>query len=364
MSTMHRNATPALSAVPARSAKPWAQPERMRGGLFQGEWMRATLASIDELAASDVPVVLQGETGAGKEVLAREIHARSRRGSRPFVKINCAAVPFELLESELFGYERGAFTGALAGKPGKFELADGGTILLDEVGDMDAKLQAKLLHVLQDGEFQRLGGTETIRVDVRVLAATHRNLREEIRTGRFREDLYYRLNVVTLRVPPLRERRDEILPLARYFLARHAGPNRAIPILGGVLEQALLSHSWPGNVRELENLMRRFLVFPDSMRIVDELREASAGAPLPGEPPVAAASSTANCVSPAVQTLNQVAGERARAEAEAILAALDRVRWNRRRAAVLLNVEYKSLLYRMKKLGIGAPRGAAGAGRG
>ncbi|HOK46529.1 MAG TPA: sigma-54 factor interaction domain-containing protein, partial [Bryobacteraceae bacterium] len=160
----------------------------------------------------DVPVVLRGETGVGKEVLAREIHARSPRAQKPLLKINCAAVPLELLESELFGYERGAFTGALKSTPGKFETADGGTILLDEIGDMDFKLQAKLLHVLQDGEFQRLGGRETIRVDVRILAATHCDLERAVQEGRFREDLFYRLNVISLAIPPLRERKDEIVP--------------------------------------------------------------------------------------------------------------------------------------------------------
>ena len=164
-----------LSAVPVRGVASAETGDRF---VFHGEWTRSILPTIDQLAASDVPVVFQGETGVGKEVLARELHSRSRRALRPFLKLNCAAVPLELLESELFGYERGAFTGALTSKPGKFDLADGGAILLDEVGNMDIKLQAKLLHVLQDGEFQRLGGTETIRVDVRALAATHRDLRQ------------------------------------------------------------------------------------------------------------------------------------------------------------------------------------------
>ena len=315
--------------------------------------MRAISATLDQLACSDVPVVFQGETGAGKEVLARELHMRSARAARPFLKINCAAVPLELLESELFGYERGAFTGALGSKLGKFEMADGGTVLLDEVGDMDVKLQAKLLHVLQDSEFQRLGGTETIRVDVRVLTATHRDLREEISAGRFREDLYYRLNVVTVSVPPLRDRRDEILALARFFLEKHGAPGGDVPVLGEQLERALLAYAWPGNVRELENVMRRLLVFGDPVLILDELTSGSGNGRGNGHK---AARMEAGLGLEGrnghVPTLTQVEAARTKAEATVITAALARVHWNRRKAAALLNVDYKSLLYRMKKLGI------------
>ncbi|HSW49826.1 MAG TPA: sigma-54 dependent transcriptional regulator [Bryobacteraceae bacterium] len=319
--------------------------------------MRATL---EQLAGSDVPVVFQGETGAGKEVLARELHALSARASRPFLKINCAAVPLELLESELFGYERGAFTGALATKPGKFELADGGSILLDEVGDMDIKLQAKLLHVLQDNEFQRLGGIDTIKVDVRVLTATHRDLRREIGAGRFREDLYYRLNVVTVSVPPLRERKDEIPSLARFFLEKHGGNGGRAPALDPELERALLAYGWPGNIRELENVVRRLLVFPDPAPLLSELRLKAAdgrgsghkaekikdGLGLPGP-------------NGHVPTLTQVEEARTKAEADAIAAALARVHWNRRKAAALLDVDYKSLLYKMRKLGLDGSGAAA-----
>lgn len=233
--------------------------------------MRAILTALTRLAASDVPVVFQGETGVGKEVLARELHALSPRASRPFLKLNCAAVPLELLESELFGYERGAFTGALGSKPGKFELADGGTILFDEIGDMDVKLQAKLLHVLQDNEFQRLGGTETVRVDVRVVTATHCDLQRELAAGRFRKDLYYRLSVARITIPPLRERKDEVLALARHFLEKHAVSGTQIPDVTPALERALLAYDWPGNVRELENVIRRFLVFGDEELLIQEL---------------------------------------------------------------------------------------------
>ena len=216
------------------------------------------------IGRSRAPVLIQGETGVGKEVLARQLHAYSPRAKRRMLKLNCAALPSELVESELFGYERGAFTGAFQKKPGMFELADGGTILLDEIGDMDFKLQAKLLQVLQDSEFQRLGGKDTIRVDVRVIAATHCDLEKRIADDRFREDLYYRLNVVSLSVPPLRERKDDIIALADFFIRKHAEPGTAIAKIPPRLQELFLEYHWPGNVRELENLVRRFLIFPDA----------------------------------------------------------------------------------------------------
>jgi transcriptional regulator with GAF, ATPase, and Fis domain len=318
--------------------------------LFRGTQVESIRATLKQLAVSDVPVVFQGETGTGKEVLARELHALSPRARMPFLKLNCAAVPLELLESELFGYERGAFTGAMGSKPGKFEMADGGTILLDEVGDMDVALQAKLLHVLQDKEFQRLGATETIRVDVRVLTATHRDLRKEIAAGRFREDLYYRLNVVTIQVPPLRDREDEILPLAEFFLERHGLPGAPRPVLTPELRAALLSHDWPGNVRELENVVRRFLVFEDAAAVIRELGTRPEGKPDGGRGGRESATGWNGVAAP--PTLTRVAQERRKVEMEAILTALTHSRWNRRKAATLLNVDYKGLLYRMKKLGL------------
>ena len=245
--------------------------------------MRVIREALRKTAAWNVPVVLRGESGVGKEVLARELHLLSPRSEKEFVKINCVALPSELLESELFGYERGAFTGAFKAKPGKFELADGGTILLDEIGDMDLKLQAKLLQVLQDGEFHRLGGKEPVRVDVRVLVATHRDLEKSIEEGSFREDLYYRLNVVSIEVPPLRERRDEILPLAQHFLEKHSPPHTNPPQLTDELRLAFLEHDWPGNVRELENAVRRYLVFEDAPRLARQLLmgRSSRGTPRP-----------------------------------------------------------------------------------
>ena len=191
--------------------------------------MRELQVLASQIGASDAPVLIQGETGVGKEVLARHLHSLSPRGRRPLLKLNCAALPSELVESELFGFEKGAFTGAFQKKPGMFELAEGGTILLDEIGDMDFRLQAKLLQVLQDSEFQRVGGKETVRVDVRVMAATHADLESGIARKTFREDLFYRLNVINLRLPPLRERKEDILVLAERFLAKHASPACQLP---------------------------------------------------------------------------------------------------------------------------------------
>jgi two-component system response regulator AtoC len=453
--------------------------------------MRSISEALRKTAAWNVPVVLRGESGVGKEVLARELHLLSPRGEKEFVKINCVALPSELLESELFGYERGAFTGAFKAKPGKFELADGGTILLDEIGDMDLKLQAKLLQVLQDGEFHRLGGKEPVRVDVRVLVATHRDLEKAIEEGTFREDLYYRLNVVSIEVPPLRERKDEILPLAQHFLEKHSPPDMPPPELTEELKLALLTHDWPGNVRELENVVRRFLVFEDAPRLARQLllgrsarvaarpsddagfyavgtiperpetnphpepdprkaAAAAAGAGLAGQPwddrphrfgngshngtnhslparemppwplanpvaekPAGAGTNGANSVSELkaqdfeaarngggrsaldgvtsrlahledllgrlvsqgpetrtsaedtpeeqhaaqnghrVLTLSELDELRNQAETDTIVAALDQTEWNRKKAAKLLKTDYKALLYRMKKLGIG-----------
>ena len=235
---------------------------------------------LRDVAPSDAPVLIRGETGVGKEVVARELHALSLRSRKSFLKLNCAALPSELVESELFGYERGAFTGAFQKKPGMFELADGGTILLDEIGDMDFKLQAKLLQVLQDHEFQRIGGKETIHVDVRVMAATHRDLEHAIADRQFREDLYYRLNVISIELPALRERKEDVVPMAE-FLIRKNCPSSP-PSLTSAMKQALVDYDWPGNIRELENVVRRFIILRDADSIVRELRTKMAGKILRG----------------------------------------------------------------------------------
>ncbi|MBI3183564.1 MAG: sigma-54-dependent Fis family transcriptional regulator [Myxococcales bacterium] len=277
---------PAAASAPRRaeSAPPEEGEEREERQLISiSGAMRRAMALVDRIADTDVPVLLLGESGTGKEVIAREIHSKSRRRGHPFIKVNCAALPAELLESELFGHERGAFTGATAEKPGKFELADQGTIFLDEIGEMAIRLQAKLLQVLQDEEFYRVGGKKSVRVDARVLVATNRDLEREIEAGNFREDLFYRLNVVAIRIAPLRERREDILPLVEHFFRKYGKRyQNAAPELPREILDAFIHHEWPGNVRELENLVRRLVVLKEPTLVLDELRlcaRAPASAP-------------------------------------------------------------------------------------
>ncbi len=244
--------------------------EKYEGGLVGNTpAMREIYKTIGRVAESDATVLVHGESGTGKELVARAIHYHSKRAGRPFVAVNSAAIPSELLESELFGHERGAFTGAVARKMGKFEAAAGGTLFLDEIGDMSLPLQGKLLRVLQEKEFERVGGTEPIRTDVRVIAATHHNLEKMVRENRFREDLYYRLNVIQINIPPLRRRKEDIIPLAEYFLQKHR-PDGAAKVLTQETMKLLRAYDWPGNVRELENALQRAVtlsqgdkIFPD-----------------------------------------------------------------------------------------------------
>jgi two-component system, NtrC family, response regulator AtoC len=327
-----------------------------------GAWSQKLDLLLQRIGTSDVPVLLQGETGVGKEVLARKLHAKSMRANYPFLKLNCAALPSELVESELFGYERGAFTGAFKNTPGKFEMANHGTILLDEIGDMDFKLQAKLLQVVQDHEFLRLGAKETVKVDVRVMAATHCNLEQAIVEGRFREDLYYRLNIIDIQIPPLRERRDEILPLADFFLRTHATPDKPALGLTPRLRDALLDHDWSGNIRELENVMRKYLVLRNADVVAEDLARRAQKRNLALrtssskiQAPVAALEDKITNEEPPAQpsVLKGVNNAHRAAEAEVIIAALNSALWNRKQAAALLKIDYKALLYKMKKLGIG-----------
>jgi two-component system response regulator AtoC len=255
------------------------------------------------------------------------------------------------VESELFGYERGAFTGAFQKKAGMFETADGGTIFLDEIGDMDVRLQAKLLQVLQDHEFQRIGGKETIKVDVRVMAATHRDLEKAIADRTFREDLYYRLNVINLHLPPLRDRSEDIIPLAEFLMKRHAVQGVPIPALPVELKHAMMAHNWPGNVRELENFVRKFTILRDASLLSRELLAKTARKPFLSSPLVEVTSQPAQPVESS-PILEQVTKAKQHAETEAILAALNSTRWNRKQAATLLKIDYKALLYKMKKLGV------------
>lgn len=234
--------------------------------------MRKVMETVAQVASASATVLLQGESGTGKELIAREIHRRSPRAKGPFIAVNCAAIPVTLLESELFGHERGAFTGAYARREGRFKLADGGTLFLDEVADMDPMVQAKLLRVLQEGEFERLGGTQTIKTDVRVIASSNKPLLDLVREGKFREDLYYRLNVITIHLPPLRERPEDIPLLAQHFLVRFAKRNRKdVRAISREAMEILMMHDWPGNVRELENTIEHAVVLcrGDTIRAED-----------------------------------------------------------------------------------------------
>src|SRR5438445_5100131 len=313
---------------------------------------------LREAARVDVTVLVTGETGTGKELVARAIHHFSSRRPGPFVKVNCAAMPRELLESELFGYERGAFTGAHKLKIGKFEAAHRGTIFLDEIGDLHPALQAKLLHVLQDGEFSRIGAKSTLSVDVRILAATNQDLERAVAEGRFREDLYYRLNVVHVLVPPLRERATEIPLRASYFVDRDAKLHRpdGFTIPPPVMER-LTRPRYPGNVRELENLVKRMIVLDDPFltRI-----------PLPGARVSVGRSSSSSASTPEVAvptpepSLKEIGRQASQAaEREAIVKTLERTGWNRVRAARALRISYRALLYKIKQAGLGAERSSA-----
>jgi two-component system nitrogen regulation response regulator GlnG len=247
--------------------------EKYEGGLVgQTPAMQEIYKTIGRVAESDATVLIHGESGTGKELVARAIHYHSRRAGKPFVAVNSAAIPSELLESELFGHEKGAFTGAVARKIGKFEAAAGGTLFLDEIGDMNLPLQGKLLRVLQEREFERVGGTEAIRTDARVIAATHRNIEKAVREKRFREDLFYRLNVIQMNIPPLRKRKDDIAPLAEFFMQKHQSGRGKAKVLTPETLKILRAYDWPGNVRELENAVQRAItlsqgdkIFPDAL---------------------------------------------------------------------------------------------------
>src|SRR5687768_16748136 len=253
-----------------------------RAFLFWGDSpdMKAIAVVIEQVADSDVTVLIRGESGVGKELVARAIHQRSSRKDRPFVKVNCAALPAELLESELFGHEKGAFTGAAMTRIGKFEQADTGTIFLDEIAEMKPALQAKILHVLQDAQFTKLGSNRAINVDVRVVAATNRDLEGMLTDGEFREDLYYRLKVIEVMVPPLRERRGEIIHLSGFFMDRYARRyNRPVRKLSPELHQMFLTYAWPGNIRELENMIKRIVILQDEHLVVREMSRAPRAMP-------------------------------------------------------------------------------------
>ena len=306
--------------------------------------MRQLEAQATMVARSDIPVLILGESGTGKEILALFTHKMSLRSNRMFMKINCAAMPAELLESELFGYEQGAFTGAMKMKPGKFEICDKGTIFLDEIGEMPAGLQAKLLQVLQDGTFSRLGGRVPMRTDVRIIAATNIDMKKSMAEKSFREDLYYRLNGISLKLPPLRDRQDEIPVFARYFMQKGARKYNLDPLpISSHLLSALMEHSWPGNLREMENVINRYLVLQDEKPIIAELLESIH------------LSSASSISSPAFVAGDQndlkklVRNLKGEAERVAIMSALDEKGWNRKAAAGQLQISYKALLYKIKE---------------
>jgi two-component system, NtrC family, response regulator AtoC len=309
---------------------------------------------ILQIAPVDVPVFISGESGVGKEVVSRMIHLRSMRRQQPFVKVNCAALPGELLESELFGYEQGAFTGAVRAKPGKFELANKGTIFLDEIAEMSPHLQAKLLHVLQDNQFSRLGGRSVINVDVRVLAATNMNVQEAMQSGRFREDLYYRLNVLSIHIPPLRERTAEIPLLFQHFLQKYSEKfQKPMPEPSSHLLEAAMRYQWPGNLRELENFTKRYVILEDDEGSFRELLEmTSAQQRLAPQPEATVAKEQGGGLKALVRSLKD------EAEAEAIAQALEKTRWCRKDAAKMLGISYKALLYKMRQFNLDSGRGS------
>ncbi len=323
--------------------------------LTNSDAMRRLNEIVDRVSASDVTVLICGESGVGKEIVARTLHERSRRRDRPFVKVNCAALPLELLESELFGYERGAFTGANHQKPGKFELAETGTIFLDEIGEMPVTLQAKLLQVLQDREFCRLGSRHDIRVNVRVLAASNRDLAREVKRGGFREDLFYRLNVVGIRVPPLRDRREEIPVLVDHFLQRYSQEHGCPPPqVSQTTLGRLMQYGWPGNVRELENIVKRIVVL-GTEAVVDELQELEQSPALDPHPSASTATDGTRLDNRWLELRSHTLGlkEPAReaaedAERRVLKMVLDQVCWRRVEAAQLLRISYKTLLEKIK----------------
>jgi two-component system response regulator AtoC len=376
--------------------------------------MRDVMNMVDQVASTNITVLVRGESGTGKELVSRTLYQRSRRKDKPFVKVLCAALPEGLLESELFGYERGAFTGAHRRKPGKFEFANQGTIFLDEIGEVPITLQAKLLQVLQDGEFVRLGGEQDVRVDVRVIAATNRDLEQSVKAGTFREDLFYRLNVVSITIPPLRDRMEEIPFLCDFFIEKfRLQYQRDFPRLSEATMAGFMNYRWPGNVRELENMIKQIVVLGDERAVLQKFEQfrasggpaATEGAParpfgrtapppwadempegpgagpaaaqpaappasVPAPPPVAPAPESPFGPEAQMNLLTTIErgiaeghlplkeiGKHAAgiAEREAILRVLNYTRWNRRRAAQILDISYKALLYKIRDYGLNNP---------
>ena len=316
--------------------------------------MREIRALVELIAQTSVPVLILGESGSGKEVIARLIHSLSLRAHRTLMRVNCAALPAELLESELFGYEAGAFTGASKSKPGKFEVCHQSTLLLDEIAEMPLALQAKLLHVLQDGEFFRLGSPTSIHVEVRVLAATNVDVTQALRAKKFREDLYYRLNSFTIHVPPLRERKEDIPVLLAQLMKDHAARLSREPLpVSAALMNACLSYSWPGNVRELENFVKRYLIVRDEQAAIRQLQLPANGAHCRTEAVSSSFSLRTTDLKSLVRSLKR------QAERQAILGALEIMNGNRKEAAGLLKISLRALLYKIREYEIDDGSGSA-----
>jgi len=329
--------------------------------------MQAVIALADQVAASEASILITGESGVGKEVIARYLHAKSRRASKPFISVNCAAIPENLLESELFGHEKGAFTGALARRVGKFEEASGGTLLLDEISEMDARLQAKLLRAIQEREIDRVGGSKPVKVDIRILATSNRDLAQAVRDGAFREDLLYRLNVVNIRLPPLRDRPGDIAPMAEFFAKKYAAANgMSEKALSAQARQRLVSHKWPGNVRELENAMHRAVLLSPGAEIEEFAIRLPDGAPMAGTAPGA---ETARVASMAAEAVSRgfVGQTVAAVEQQLIIDTLSHCLGNRTHAANILGISIRTLRNKLKEYsdaGVSVPppqQGAASA---
>ena len=342
-----------------------AEVEQLRGRartetellLLDGEnrKMKEVREIIEQVADTDITILIRGESGTGKEVVARSIFQLSNRKDAPFVKVNCAALPSELLESELFGFEKGAFTGAQKRKLGKFEFANHGTIFLDEISEMHPNLQAKLLQVLQDGEFSRLGGEADVRVDTRIIAATNRNLEKAVQEGSFREDLFYRLNVVTILLPPLRERRDSVPVLADFFLRKYNEQYRkSVKQLSPETLSVMMQYQWPGNVRELENIVKRIVVLGNEQAVISEIAEKVRPGQTEGDTEEIELSSIGLDLSNGGGVDLKAIAKRAAqiAEKRVIQRVLHQTRWNRKEAAERLQISYKALLYKMKEAGL------------
>ena len=323
--------------------------------------MQSVLALADQVAGSDASILITGESGVGKEVMARYVHQKSRRAQRPFISVNCAAIPENLLESELFGHEKGAFTGALARRIGKFEEADGGTLLLDEISEMDGRLQAKLLRAVQEREIDRVGGSRPVKIDIRILATSNRDLAQAVREGTFREDLLYRLNVVNLRLPPLRERPGDVIALAEYFVKKYAIAN-GVPTrpLALSARQRLATHRWPGNVRELENAMHRAVLLSTGPEIEEFAIRLPDGQPMSGAPDA----QTARVASLAAEAAQRsfVGQTVAEVEQQLIIDTLSHCFGNRTHAANILGISIRTLRNKLKEyseagVSVPAPQG-------